>query len=225
MPNPGARPAIGNCDCTATGSEIAQWLFWHNEDHRRLVRRREDHRLVDVALAGRSVAEIGHRDLVRTVALDAQGVSHRVQRLCADDDLQRRDAQRCRVVGRALFSSPHAHVVAGLSAACVDDPGLPVAGEHVVLRSECPRGPDLRRLLPLARRPEAQLSLALQRDALGIDAAQDDHVAQQRPQLRSIHVGDEGIQSRVRHTAPVRSQDAFGEFEILGGVCDGGDLR
>lgn len=31
MPKPGARPAIGNCDCTATGSEIAQWLFWQTK--------------------------------------------------------------------------------------------------------------------------------------------------------------------------------------------------
>ena len=27
MPKPGARPAIGNFACTATGSEIAHWLF------------------------------------------------------------------------------------------------------------------------------------------------------------------------------------------------------
>lgn len=27
MPKPGARPAIGNRDCTVTGSEIAHWLF------------------------------------------------------------------------------------------------------------------------------------------------------------------------------------------------------
>ena len=27
MPNPGARPAIGNLAWTVTGSEIAHWLF------------------------------------------------------------------------------------------------------------------------------------------------------------------------------------------------------
>ena len=27
MPKPGARPAMGNRDCTVTGSEIAHWLL------------------------------------------------------------------------------------------------------------------------------------------------------------------------------------------------------
>ena len=31
MPKPGARSAIGRCACSATGSEIAHWLFWQKK--------------------------------------------------------------------------------------------------------------------------------------------------------------------------------------------------
>lgn len=69
--------------------------------------------------------------------------------------------------------------------------------------------------------PEAELSLALQGDAFGVDPPEDDHVPQQRTQLRTVDVGDEGIQPRVRDATAVRIQDALRELQILGGVCDG----
>ena len=69
---------------------------------------------------------------------------------------------------RALFATPHADEVAGLRATRIDDARLPIAREHVVLRSERPRCADLGRLLPLAGRPESELSLTLQRDDASI---------------------------------------------------------
>lgn len=196
-----------------------------DEDDGRLVGGREDHGLVDVTLAGRAVAEVRHGDLVRALVADAQGVADRVQRLRTDDDLERGHAERLRVVSCTLLTAPHADVVSGLRSTGVDDAGLAVAREDVVLRGQCPGGADLRRLLPLARRPQAELTLSLERDAFGVDAAEDHHVAVQGAQLRGIHIGHEGVQPGVHDARSVRGQDALGELQILCGVCDGRDLR
>ena len=50
---------------------------------------------------------------------------------------------------------------------------------------------DLRGLLAEQRRPEAELALALEGHRLGIDAADDRHVAIEVAQLERIDVGDE----------------------------------
>ena len=65
----------------------------------------------------------------------------------------------------------HAEYKAGLAAAGVDNAELAVAREDEVVVVQGPDGADLRGLLALARRPEAELALPLQRDALGVDTA------------------------------------------------------
>ena len=196
-----------------------------DEDDRRLIRRGEDHRLVHIPLAGRPVTEVGHGDLRRLLVLDAERVPDRVQGLGADDDLQRSDPGGGGTVGGPLFTAPHPHVVPRLRAARVDHAGLPVAREDVVLRIERPGRTDLRGFLALARRPEPQLPLALQGHALGIDAAEDDHVAVQGPQLSCVDIGDERVEAVAGDTGPVRSEDALRQLQILGGVRNGGGLR
>ena len=77
-------------------------------------------------------------------------------------------------------------------------------------RRSARRRADLRGLLPEQRRPQAELTLALQRDRLGVDAAHDDHVLVQREQLLVVDVGDPGV------VACVRKAGAFGGQELNG---------
>ena len=79
MPKPEARSASWMWDCSRTGSEMAQWLFWQKKTTGRLEARGEDHGFVDVAFARGAVAEVGHGDAVGAVVLDAHGVAGGVQ--------------------------------------------------------------------------------------------------------------------------------------------------
>ncbi len=54
---------------------------------------------------------------------------------------------------------------------------LSVGRKGEILGVECSPGPDLCSLLALDRRPERELSLALQRGRLGAQSSNDDHVA------------------------------------------------
>ena len=60
---------------------------------------------------------------------------------------------------------------------------LAVGREDHVLRTDGPSGTDLGRLLAQARRPQPELTLALQRGRLGVEAADQDHVAVERTDL------------------------------------------
>ena len=206
MPKPGARPAIGNFACTGDGLGDRPLVVRADEDDGRAERGREHHRLVDVALAGGAVAEVGGRDLVGAVALDAHRVADGVQRLRADDDLRRRGVDVVRVVGGVLFAAPRDDEVGGLGAADVVHADLAVAREDEVVGAEGAGGADLRGLLALAGRPESELALALQGDALGVDAAHEHHVAIEALQHRGVDVRDPALEVRVGDALAVGGQ-------------------
>lgn len=71
-----------------------------------------------------------------------------------------------------------------------------------------------------AQRPS--LPLPLEGDALGVDAAQDEHVPVQSTDLLDIEIGDEAVQAGVGDVGAVGRQDALGELQVL---CDVGDRR
>lgn len=102
---------------------------------------------------------------------------------------------------------------------------LAVTGKHEVLRGEGSAGADLRGLLAVAGRPQAQLTLALQRNALAVDTTQHEHVAVQVEQGLVVDVGEERVEVGIRHACAVRTEDAFDHFEIVFGVDDGGGVR
>ena len=128
--------------CRSIGSEIAHWLFWQKNTTGALLTRGEDERLVDVALAGRAVAEVGDDGGValgvagadRAVALDAHGVAGRVQRLGADDDRVEVEVLLVRVPAAVVDAAEEAEQVERVDAAAPGDAVLAVGREGVVLR-------------------------------------------------------------------------------------------
>ena len=95
MPTPLPRSESGTRAWRVVGSEIANWLFWQEEeDDGSVVDAREHERLVDVALRGGAVAKVGDdRTVVSGIAARDQAVlveAHRVprcvQRVRADDE-------------------------------------------------------------------------------------------------------------------------------------------
>lgn len=169
-----------------------------DEHDRCPVGRGEDHGLVDVTLACRAITEVRHSDLVGAIVEDAEPVADRMKGLRADDDLERRHPDGFGVVGCTFLAAPHAHIITWLSATGIHHAMLSVAREDEVLRGQCSTGADLCRLLPVARRPQAKLALALQGDTLGINATQDDHVLVQSQQGSRVNVRKMRIKFGVR---------------------------
>ena len=66
-----------------------------------------------------------------------------------------------------------------------------VAREDEVVRTQGPGRTDLGGLLPEERGPQRELALTLQGHGLGVDAADDSHVAVEITQLRCIDIGHE----------------------------------
>ena len=92
------------------------------EEHdRHLERRREHHRLGDIPLAHRAVAEVGDGDDVGAVVADAHRVAGRVQGLRADDHLRRRHVDRERVPAGCRRAAPHPHQIGEVDSAHVGD--------------------------------------------------------------------------------------------------------
>ena len=155
------------------------------EDERHLVARREDIRLVGVALACRAVTEVNDGRLVfvevagarGTVELLAEGVAGRVERLGADDQRVGTNAvafRRPSAVGHAAQQAEHVDEV---DAAHEGDAVLAVGGEYRVLRTHGVGGADLRGLLPLGWHVERQLALTLQHRRLAVEGSHVAHVA------------------------------------------------
>ena len=152
------------------------------EDDRGVEDAGPDERLVDVALAGRAVAEVGDDRLAvvgadLAVHGDAHGVAGRVQRLRADDDRVDVELELVRVPAALVDAAEQAERHDRVDAAAVEDAVLAVGRERHVLRPQRAAGADLRGLLAQQAGPDAQLALALQRGGLGVELADGDQVA------------------------------------------------
>ena len=156
------------------------------EEHdRRVEDAGPDERLVDVALAGRAVAEVADHGRVAVgvagaddaVALQPHRVAGGVQGLRADHDRVEVEAVVDRVPAALVDAAEQAEQVQRVDAAAPGDAVLAVGGEGEVLLAHGPAGADLRRLLAEQAGPDAELALALQRGGLGVDAAGHHQVA------------------------------------------------
>ena len=83
---------------------------------------------------------------------------------------------------------------------------LAVARKDEVARGERVSGADLHGLLTAARRPQRELSLPLERDALGVEAAGEDHVAMEGAQLVGGQIDDPRVEPGVGHPGSVGLQ-------------------
>ena len=162
------------------------------EEHDRgVVGRGEDERLVDVALAGGAVAEVGDDGRVAVgvagaddaVALHAHRVAGGVQGLRADDDRVEAEVVVRGVPAAVVDAAEQAEQLERVDAAAPGDAVLAVGREDEVLRAQRAAGADLRGLLAEQLGPDAELAVALQRGGLGVDAADQDHVAVEAAQL------------------------------------------
>ncbi len=81
----------------------------------------------------------------------------------------------------------------GFDSAGVGEAVLTVGGEDEVLGARCASHADLSGLLAEHRRPQAQLTLALQCCALRIDAADEDHVPVEPAQILVGELCGEGV--------------------------------
>ena len=107
------------------------------EEHdRRIGHRCPDESLVDIALAGRAVAEVGDGRLAvladRAVPLDAHRVAGGVQRLAADDDRVQVEVVLLRVPAAMADSAEQLKQLRRIQAAAPGDAVLAVGGEGEV---------------------------------------------------------------------------------------------
>ena len=145
------------------------------EDDRGREARGEDHGLVDVALAGRAIAEVGDGDRIDAILLRAHGPAGRVKGLRTDDDRGCRHVDRERVPARVGRAAPDLGHVFEPHTTQVGDAVLAVAGEGEVVLAQHSRRADLRGLLAERRWPQPELALALQRGRLVVETAHHDH--------------------------------------------------
>ena len=200
---------------------MAHWLFWQKKTTGLLLTPAKTKRLVDVALAGRAVAEVGDDGGVAVVvagadaavALDAHRVAGGVQGLGADDDRVEVEVLLVRVPAAVVDAAEHAEQVDRVDAAAPGDAVLAVGGEGVVLRAQRAAGADLRGLLAEQAGPEAELALALQRGGLGVEAPDEDQVAVEPAQLL---VASARRRRRRTRGAATRSPSGVSSWTISG---------
>ncbi|CPU65706.1 Uncharacterised protein [Mycobacteroides abscessus] len=89
-----------------------------------------------------------------------------------------------------VHAAEEAQACRRVDAAHVRDAVLAVRREDVVLGGERAAGADLRGLLALRLREQAELALALERRRLVVEAAREHHVAVETAQRRGVEVGD-----------------------------------
>ena len=156
-----------------------------------VVGRGEDERLVDVALRGRAVTEVGEHGRVAlgvagaddAVALHAHGVAGGVERLGADDDRVETEVVLVGVPAALVDAAEQAEQPQRVDALAVGDAVLAVGREGVVLGTHGAAGADLRGLLAEQLGPDAELAVALERGGLDVDASGQHHVAVETAQL------------------------------------------
>jgi hypothetical protein len=173
------------------------------EEGRRVEDPGEVHRLVEVALAGRAVAEVRGDDPVLVPVVERPRGADRVREVRRDADVQREDVPLRDRFGPGLVAHPVGEV---LREQVADDhrPVLAVLVADQVVLGERVGRPDRRPLLARAGRvrPDAPLSLEAHR-AL-VEAARDHQVAVYLAEPLVRQVGDR----RVGQGAPVRSEHA-----------------
>ena len=151
----------------------------------------EDERLVDVALAGGAVAEVGDDGRVAlgvagadvAVALHPHRVAGGVQALGADDDRVEAEVVVRGVPVAVVDAAEEAEQLERVEAAAPGDAVLAVGREDEVLRAQRPAGADLGGLLAEELGPDAELAVPLQRGGLGVEATDQHHVAVEAAQL------------------------------------------
>ena len=162
------------------------------EEHDRgVVGRGEDERLVDVALRGGAVAEVGEHGRVAlgvagaddAVALHAHGVAGGVQRLGADDDRVEAEVVLVGVPAALVDAAEQAEQPQRVDALAVRDAVLAVGREGVVLGTHRAAGADLGGLLAEQLGPDAELAVALEGRGLDVDPPGQHHVAVEAAQL------------------------------------------
>ena len=87
-----------------------------------------------------------------------------------------------------------------------------------------PAGADLRGLLAEQRHPDAELALALQRVASRSDAADQHHVAVERPQGCGVDVRDVRVVGRARDPLPLGGQQLDEVRALVGAAQPGEDV-
>ena len=179
-PKPLARRYSGVRLWRSSGSEMAHWLFWQKKTTGALVTDAQmKASLTSPWLVAPSpkyamarLAVLAHR----AVALDAHRVAGGVQRLAADDDRVQVEVVRGRVPAAVADAAEQLKQLHRVQAAAPGHAVLPVGREGHVARPERAAGADLRGLLAEQRRPDPELALALERDRLEVDPADDDQV-------------------------------------------------
>ena len=149
------------------------------EDDRRAGDPGQVHRLVEVALRGGALADVGHHDAFLFLDLETPGDADRVRELGREGDLRR---QHLDVVGDAAGDgvAGEVHEVL-LEREAVHQHGrqLAVLGHQPVdLGIEAHRRPDDRGLLTEDRREDSQAALALKGRGPGVEMAADEHPAE-----------------------------------------------
>ncbi|MCY1227479.1 hypothetical protein D9M72_397480 [compost metagenome] len=199
------------------------------KDHRRVVRRGENHRLVHVAFRAGSVAEVHHDGglrflrLVRggvggrklLVPLDAHGVANGMRSLCREDQGVKVEVGVLGVPAAIGHTAELAQQLGQVDVAGQGDPVLAVRGEDVILRLAGPSGSDLGGLLAGQGHPQGQLPLALERGCLLVEPPDGCHVRVEPAQLFSVESVGVGGEDRVLAQGAVRPQ----ELDHSGGRC------
>ena len=202
------------------------------EEHDRAVVDAGEHqRLRDVALRGGAVAEVrddgGVPAVVAgadvTVALDAHRVARRVEGLGADDDRVEVEVLLVRVPPAVVHPTEHPEQVDRVDPAAPGDAVLAVGGEGVVLATHRPAGPHLRGLLAEQAGPQAELTLALERGGLGVEAPDEDEVAVEPAQRLVGEIVDQSVELGVRDALPLRAEQLDHVGPTLVGGTLGGD--
>ena len=111
------------------------------------------------------------------VALHAHRVAGRVQGLRADHDRVEAEAVLGGVPVAVVDASEETEQLQRVQATTPGDAVLAVGREHEVLGAQRATGTDLGGLLAEQLGPDAELAVPLQRRGLGVDAADEHHVA------------------------------------------------
>ena len=157
------------------------------------------------------------------VALHAHRVAGGVQGLGADDDRVEAEVVLGRVPVAVVDAAEQAEQLERVEAAAPGDAVLAVGREDEVLRAQRAAGADLGGLLAEQLGPDAELAVALQRGGLGVDAADQDHVAVEAAQLVR---GEVPVELGVVDPLALRRQqlDQLGAAVLLGGAEDLGEI-
>lgn len=139
--------------------------------------RGEVHRLVEVALAGRTVAAEGEHHGVLAPMLRGLGEADRMQQLRGERRGLWGDAMRAHVVPRVPVALEEDHGVGGLDPASDHGDRVAIGREQPIGGAENHRGADLAGLLAVRRRVDGEAPLAHQGSGLIVDASALDEPA------------------------------------------------